>query len=425
MLTSNEIHGMLVNQLKEELKSRDASTAGKKAELAARLEELVAQEAQGIEREGPETAVTAQNDSEEECTTKNAADEPADDASIVVTTQSKIEEASEAEQSKPDDAPRTVPDKTLVPQNDDIVVSDACTPKQSINEGYTHVRIDNFQRPLNQKALIEWIESQCQCTLAADAVWINSIKTHCYVDFTSEEEAKRCVENVSGKKYPSSSPYILEADFTSVSAKEAPQSVEGSLKPGAWKVVPGAPLPTSPKVAQAAAKKQLHAQENTGRTITVETEAMDTQDAEVPQSSNKRKLQDATASSTSAAAADTPSNKTRRVAGLDIFRRATAGILLNRPGNSSSAMYDAPASTPTTAQVVTGFVSRKAREDVEEPGETHTSESGATRSSDDPSLEDLFKKTVTATPALYWLPAPDEVVQQRLKSRLLSRAPRR
>jgi hypothetical protein len=44
MLTPDEINGMLVNQLKEELKARGASVVGKKNELCARLLELVSAE---------------------------------------------------------------------------------------------------------------------------------------------------------------------------------------------------------------------------------------------------------------------------------------------------------------------------------------------------------------------------------------------
>jgi len=406
---------MLVNQLKEELKSRGASTVGKKAELATRLEELVAQEAQ--ESGGGTETAPAQPV------------EPKDDAAGQADVEPISEEPVTAvvEDGKPMEIEETPTDAVSQPAKEDE--SAPRTEDENKNVGYTHVRIDNFQRPLNQKALIEWIESLCQCTLASDALWINTIKTHCYVDFSTEEEAKRCVENVTGKKFPTSSPYILEADFTSVSAKEAPQSVEGSLKPGTWKVLPGEPLPASPK-AVAPAQKTLTQQHNqdTGRTITIDTEAMDTQD-EAPQSSHKRKLEDtATSPTAGASTVETPSNKTRRVAGLDIFRRATAGILLNRPGNAPSAVYNAPANVITasaSAQAVTGFVPQRGAREGDEPGETYTSESAVTRSSDETSLEDLFRKTVTSTPAIYWLPAPDEVVQQRLKSRLMSRGPRR
>lgn len=420
---------MLVNQLKEELKSRGASVVGKKAELATRLEELVAQEAQESGNKNTEAAPADEaepiQDVIDQVVPEAASEEPSAAAVVDEAPSVEVDEAPTVEQSEGSAAPHAVQEDTYELPSEETVTPDAPTADKN-SDGYTHVRIDNFQRPLNQKALIEWIESLCQCTLASDALWINTIKTHCYVDFSTEEEAKRCVENVTGKKFPSSSPYILEADFTSVSAKEAPQSVEGSQKPGTWKVLSGETIAASPVSAK---KQQVqHAPQNThdtGRTITIDTEAMDTHD-EAPQCSNKRKLDDTASSPTAGTSTDTPSSKTRRVAGLDIFRRATAGILLNRPGNAPSAVYDAsvnPASS-ANAQVVTGFVSRKAREG-DEPGETYTSESAATRSSDETSLEDLFRKTVHSTPAIYWLPAPDEVVQQRLKSRLMSKGTRR
>lgn len=99
----------------------------------------------------------------------------------------------------------------------------------------THVRIDNFQRPLHVKSLLQWLCQTCQIELKEDNIWINSIKTHCYVNCASLEDAEKCISSVTGKKFPATNTSTLTASFTLVSAKDAPNSEEANLKPHEWK----------------------------------------------------------------------------------------------------------------------------------------------------------------------------------------------
>ena len=98
-----------------------------------------------------------------------------------------------------------------------------------------HVRIDNFQRPLIAKGLVQWLRETLNLSLNDSDVWINQIKTHCYVDFASIEDAEYCIKTVTGLKFPSTNTNTLVADFTQVSAKDAPTSEEAQLLPGKWK----------------------------------------------------------------------------------------------------------------------------------------------------------------------------------------------
>ncbi|RYG58591.1 hypothetical protein EON64_21160, partial [archaeon] len=101
----------------------------------------------------------------------------------------------------------------------------------------THVRIDYFQRPLNLKAMLAWLSELLEFEISSEATWLNSIKTHCYIDFATIEQAKTCISKVVGKKYPSTSTALLQAHFTQVSAKEAVSHPEAAMKPGEWRRV--------------------------------------------------------------------------------------------------------------------------------------------------------------------------------------------
>lgn len=107
-------------------------------------------------------------------------------------------------------------------------------PSSQAEEKTTHIRIDNFQRPLNVKNLVKWLSDILQISVTEDKIWFNFIKTHCYIDFQSIEDAEICISKVTGLKYPNTSTAILSAHFTTVSVADAPTSTEASLKPAEW-----------------------------------------------------------------------------------------------------------------------------------------------------------------------------------------------
>ena len=62
-----------------------------------------------------------------------------------------------------------------------------------------NVRIDNFVRPLAQKILLQWLQekltkNQINVVLSPDDLWVNSIKTHCYLTLPTPEDALACIK---------------------------------------------------------------------------------------------------------------------------------------------------------------------------------------------------------------------------------------
>lgn len=98
-----------------------------------------------------------------------------------------------------------------------------------------HVRIDNFQRPLTDKILFEWLAKTLGHEVRKEQLWMNKIKTHCYVDFDSYDLATHCIKAVTGLKVDSKHTLELVADFTDVSSLLAENSLEGKMKPNEWK----------------------------------------------------------------------------------------------------------------------------------------------------------------------------------------------
>lgn len=278
------------------------------------------------------------------------------------------------------------------------------------SDGKYHVRIDNFQRPLHVKALIEWLQALCLCIISPEAIWINSIKTHCYVDFSTYTEAKLCIEKVAGLKFPLTSTYILQANFTLVSAAEAPHSTEAAMKPGAWKQ--STPVGSKRKIEEVA-KEEI----TTSDDLKLEP---DDKAADVDE--------------TAAAASKRPAvnrASTRAVGTADIFRRATAGILFGGSKSATDALQQRSKGHSSRASEVAltpSSFSSSAQSQATVVGDDESHTSGAQRwivsSSSDGSggrgnrVDDLFKKTA-AYPPIFWLPVGDEVVQQRLKCKLM------
>ena len=101
--------------------------------------------------------------------------------------------------------------------------------------GEFHVRIDNFQRPLTDKLLFEWLAKVLGHEVAREKLWMNKIKTHCYIDFETLELANACIVAVTGQKVDDKHSLHLVAASTNVSSKDAENSTEGKLKPNEWK----------------------------------------------------------------------------------------------------------------------------------------------------------------------------------------------
>lgn len=251
-----------------------------------------------------------------------------------------------------------------------------------------YIRIDNFQRPLHLKNLIQWLQTTLELPdLEEESVWLNSIKTHCYLQLPSEEVAELSIQRVSGQKFPSTNVKSLSADFTTVSPADAPQSLEAQMKPEEWKTSRGQSLLASPPTAAPSPR----AAEATG----VKRKAGD----DIGGQMLKKAVEMATTAAAGRNTVVSNSNTNGAVAGKGVIAASTE--------NASSSSI--------------GFFTKK-----------HKMEMGLLPPSDEMqisdqnhngvvpaalSLDDLFKKTAT-TPCIYWLPVQPIVVEKRMKNRL-------
>jgi hypothetical protein len=220
-----------------------------------------------------------------------------------------------------------------------------------------HVRIDNFQRPLHTKGLLQWLCQTCEVTLKEENIWINAIKTHCYVDFSSEEDASKCVSVVTGKKFPSTNTNTLIASFTTISAKEAPASNEGNLKPQEWKGTTGIQ-----RLSVDSSDSTVVASSSSVGKVINKNEAL------------KRKLSEAMESNTTAS--------------TNLFKRAAVGAISNTPKKIIKS----------TQSTTAGTNELSALEEVKETQE-HTQQ---------------LRHTQTI-PSITWCPVNESVAQSRIK----------
>lgn len=224
-----------------------------------------------------------------------------------------------------------------------------------------HVRIDNFQRPVQKSALVGWLSEQCGTELVEDNVWLSKFHSHCYVDFKDEEAADNCILKVAGQIYPatSSNPPLV-AHFTTVSAVEAPNSSEASLRLDEWK-----------------------AQQSSSTSVL-----------------GKRKAEDAESEPTDQSSKRSNNEKTTpKVTGGSLFMKATEGALRDAAGAQQKGLKQKVGGREVV--VLAGGAEGNAK-----------GKSSAKKIRVATPISASFRIT-SAKPALFWCPASDEVVRNR------------
>ncbi|KAF2284088.1 hypothetical protein GH714_018905 [Hevea brasiliensis] len=112
------------------------------------------------------------------------------------------------------------------------------------------LRIDNFVRPFTLKAVQELLGKTGKVT----SFWMDQIKTHCYVSYSSVEEAIETRNAVYNLQWPSNGGRLLAAEF--VDPKEVKIKVEA---PPATPVTPGATA--APSLLEASPRQQVSRQQ--------------------------------------------------------------------------------------------------------------------------------------------------------------------
>lgn len=102
----------------------------------------------------------------------------------------------------------------------------------------TSLRIDRFLRPFTLKAVQELLAK----TGTVCSFWMDHIKTHCYVTYSSVEEATATRNAVYNLQWPPNGGNLLVAEFVD------PQDVKAHAEPPPQSAVPISPNPTTAKV---------------------------------------------------------------------------------------------------------------------------------------------------------------------------------
>ncbi|XP_018451108.1 uncharacterized protein LOC108822503 [Raphanus sativus] len=131
----------------------------------------------------------------------------------------------------------------------------------SSKEPTDSLRIDRFLRPFTLKAVQELLGKTGNVT----SFWMDSIKTHCYVSYSSVEEAAATREAVYNLQWPPNGGRLLTADFVGSEevkaklepspppppqAKPQPQAQAPPSRPPATSLPPPPPLAKAPPVIE-------------------------------------------------------------------------------------------------------------------------------------------------------------------------------
>ncbi|ESQ53215.1 hypothetical protein EUTSA_v10024660mg [Eutrema salsugineum] len=140
----------------------------------------------------------------------------------------KVHEAQATNSATPTTTPRSTGQKRDYSRSDSSVSEDG--PKERVvppspKEPTNSLRIDHFLRPFTLKAVQELLGK----TGNVVSFWMDHIKTHCYVSYSSVEEAAATREAVYNLQWPPNGGRLLTAEF--VGPEEVKAKLEAPLPP--------------------------------------------------------------------------------------------------------------------------------------------------------------------------------------------------
>lgn len=263
-----------------------------------------------------------------------------------------------------------------------------------------HVRIDNFQRPLTEKLLFEWLATTLGHEVLKEHLWMNKIKTHCYIDFETLERAEACKVAVTGQKVDSKHSSHLVASSTETSSSEAESSVEGNLKPSEWKNQKAGTVTSS---GGAAYVPPVQTSIQITRPVPGNVQvSMSNSSIEMVR---KAALQSMNSSNRMTVSHDLGSGggvSGNEIIGFSTKRNSSAAGISQEQEQENSKRQNTGLSSNPHSLMPHVYAQRESWRQAPE----------AQNFTDSLALDELFRKT-RALPPLYWLPVSDEIVAKR------------
>ncbi|POM73493.1 Hypothetical protein PHPALM_9657 [Phytophthora palmivora] len=224
----------LVKDLQRELKKRGLDTSGLKAVLLQRLKEHLQQtKAEDVEQE--KEKAEKGDDGEQ----GNEKDEPVEDQQTENNKEAGEKPTGKRSAEDEEDAPDAKKPKVEAavnspqPEDEDDKPTSTAEANNEKAQGKTEMdhrttlRIDNFVRPFTLNAVKALVQELGN--FVDDGFWMDAIKTHCFVTYSSDDAAKKTSAALDGKVWPPENGRALSVKFVDHTAMEVSQYGESNL----------------------------------------------------------------------------------------------------------------------------------------------------------------------------------------------------
>ncbi|KAF9562732.1 Apoptotic chromatin condensation inducer in the nucleus [Mortierella alpina] len=122
-----------------------------------------------------------------------------------------------------DRQPEAAPTKAADSVDEEVSVKDDVTPKVAVpSETTRSLTITNFVRPLTVNQVKRMLSEFGE----VEVLWMDSIRTHCYVTFKEKESAEKAYAQVKGQVFPKETGRPLEPHF--ITPEAAASSIEAA-----------------------------------------------------------------------------------------------------------------------------------------------------------------------------------------------------
>lgn len=244
------------------------------------------------------------------------------------------------------------------------------SPSPARNPVTNIVHLRNLVRPFTLLQLKDLLRRTGK--LADDKFWIDSIKSHCYATFETEDQAVETRKALHGKKWPSSNPKILQVDYATPDEIDYHKNEE-----------------EAPRLAREKAQKEAKARKEEEKRRKAEREVRLAKKKEEEEAKKKK---------------PPPIREWDR----DKIRQSEE--------REDPQRRRRPSSGSPTKDRRRREKSREKERDKERPAKKEKTDKKEDEEPPAKLLDDLFKKTKT-TPCIYWLPLTEAQAAEKAKQR--------